>query len=621
MIDFLLVWEARPRVRKSPARELLDSLGRRRVVLPTLSVCFEARRRPGLTLYAWGNDVPPMAASKRIRSDDEGISLLDGWMLPALGERPVANIEEARAHFGAGRSGAGEFLFLDIDADGNGRIVRNLLASVQLYSHVTPNLVILSTRASMIAGYLGEMRLNLDFARWVGTYSVPCTNDSLFRGVGCVPPGTTIAIEKGRPVISPPTHNVLAREDLQLGYVRDRRAFWDEVFENLIGLMRVIEATDLTIDFPLSGGRDSRLLLGLVLAAGHRERISRVFTNGPEFSPEVRAAQAVTHHLGLEHESVWSGTARAPSTAHVSHDLPLHLLVTEGEMSPIDLTPRTIPRDIFQLSGQESGLRNIAGARDVSSREAIARWLGSTVGRGDTCGVLRPEIAARNMEDVELFLERAASDGTPFEQIPTRHRVSFRGSRWVSRVWGVTNAVSFSPHIFRSEIVTLATYNSGARSRRLEEFHFEMLRRIDAKLVEIPFAGQRWDDELIDLAGTPISNPEPLTWPEGSTPFSQRPMFAALQANFESFKGFILTKGGPVLDEVLDKDRVRAFTVDQLKPGHVQPLWQLFQCSLLESIEDFSLLRTSSWRELGIPDFAAAELAPPAVPGTETIAA
>ncbi len=607
MIDFLLVWDkssARPG--KTGLSELARELGQLCIVPPTLSLQWQPRATPGLTVFVWGHDVVPLSAEQRVASSPFGLNLFNGWMLPNLGGAPLPDVHAVKAHLGEGASGYGEFLFLDLDHNGNGSIVRNLLGSVQLYQHRSRDLVLLSTRSSIIAKYLGDTRLNAGFARWVANYSVPMTDDALFDGITAVPPGSSIEIEAGRPMVAPPTGNILASEALQARYRQNRAAYWDEVYHNLVQLMRVVEATDLSIDFPLSGGRDSRLMLGLVLAAGYRDRISRVFTNGPDYSPEVQSAKAVAEHLGLAHQAVWAGPPGVQSSSQVTRELPLHLLVTEGEMSPIDLTARTTPRKLFQLSGQESGLRNIAGKRDLATRAAITQWLISTVGGGDMCGIMSEAAVEQNRADVERYISAAEAAGIPYEQVPTRHRVQFRGSRWVSRVWGSANAIGFSPHIFRSEVVTLATYNSGARSRSLEEFHFEMLRRIDPALVELPFAGQSWDPELLAMVDDPPANPEPLSWPEGSTMFSQRLMYGTLQNNFEAFKRFVIDHSGDTLHALLDMDRLRAFEVEQLKPGHVQPFWQIVQCALTEHIGDFARLRDLAWQDLDLPELALA---------------
>ena len=190
MIDFLLAYEANPRAKAPAPDETLEFLGKHRIVLPTMSVAWHPERMAGLHVYAWGHDVAPLPAAKRIRSSKAGVSIFDGWMLPTLGEPPVPDVEAAKAHFDKSRSAVGEFLFLDVDGKGDGRVVRNLLGSIQLYAHVSKDRVLLGTRSSIVAAYLGGRGLNPGFARWVGTYSVPFSNDSAFEGVTCVPPGS-----------------------------------------------------------------------------------------------------------------------------------------------------------------------------------------------------------------------------------------------------------------------------------------------------------------------------------------------------------------------------------------------------------------------------------------------
>jgi hypothetical protein len=272
-------------------------------------------------------------------------------------------------------------------------------------------------------------------------------------------------------------------------------------------------------------------------------------------------------------------------------------------MSPSDLSPSMAPRRTFELTGQEAGLRNIAGSRDVSTREKLKQWMLVHLGRGDFCGIMTVAAREQCLADIEAYIQLCEASGTPYDQIPSLHRVTYRGSHWVSRVWGVRNTIGFSPQVFRSEVVTRATYNAGARSRQLEEFHFQMLRRIDPALLSIPFAGQTWNPELLAMLDQQMTPPDPLTWPEGFSVFAQRGMFGALKDNFAGFKSFIEDNAGDALQEVIDLDRLRSFAPEQVMMGHVQPLWQVFQSALLASTSDFASLRTASFEEFGLPDF------------------
>ncbi|MBL8595741.1 MAG: hypothetical protein JNK01_23880, partial [Devosia sp.] len=58
MIDFLLVWDkssARPG--KTGHGELARELGQLCIVPPTLSLQWQSRATPGLTVFVWGHDV------------------------------------------------------------------------------------------------------------------------------------------------------------------------------------------------------------------------------------------------------------------------------------------------------------------------------------------------------------------------------------------------------------------------------------------------------------------------------------------------------------------------------------------------------------------------------------
>jgi hypothetical protein len=125
-------------------------------------------------------------------------------------------------------------------------------------------------------------------------------------------------------------------------------------------------------------------------------------------------------------------------------------------------------------------------------------------------------------------------------------------------------------------------------------------------LTELPFAGQGWDPDLLALTGDTRSFGEPLTWPSGFTMFSQRQMYGALQSNFDEFAAFVVDRAGPVLRSVIDIDRLLDFDTANLKPGHVQPLWQVFQCALFESSPAFSDLRHKPADYLGLPEFSQA---------------
>jgi len=595
MLDFLVVSND---VAKRSSLELgagvflpKNNLHRSSTINPDYDIKWKPRQCSSIIVYAWGVDVSPSSAMERVIVDDSGIVLFNGWAVPELSCACFTTAAAARMHANTINAWAGEFMALFIDQNGNGEINRNLLASVQLYVHNDGPLTLISTRPSIIAAYLGKKSLSPDFARWVANYAIPMTRNTIFEGIHFLPPGTSIKIHSGKIETNLPSGDILFSETLAEQYLSNRTSYWDGVYENLINLLRVIEVTDNSIDFPISGGKDSRLLLGLLVGAGYKSRIKSSFTNGPEFSPEVISGKMVADHLGIPHRNVWSGT----QTRERLDDLPIkllqHLFIGEGEISPVDLSSSTRVHNRFSLTGQESGLRNIAGKRDVSTDELLRLWMRIHLGNGDFCGIMTDSAIEACRADITAYVDKAIADSTPFEQLPTRHRVEFRGSRWVSRIWKIHNSVGFSPQVFRSEIITKATYNAGARSRRLEEFHYEMLRRVTPGLVNIPFSGQTWDAELGGIVKEAPPNLSPLVWPDGFTVFSRRGMYGVMQDHWDDIKSFISGNASPAFSSVIDLDKLRNMPAAKILGGHVERLWQVVSLAIFEAIYDFSDLR------------------------------
>jgi hypothetical protein len=603
MIDFLLAWSSDPAIIENIKRKQPE-LSRMRPVTPTYTEIWQTCQAPAVAVLVYGHDVPPIPARSRISSiQDDHIAMLNGWVIPSIGKPPATSVLEASQHFSVSDVAYGEYLYFEMDRYANGRLLRNLLSPVQLYFYETEQLCLLSTRVSLVAEvlrYYNQLTLSRDFARWVANYSVGFTEQSLFSNVRFVPQGSKVTISQGRPHVERPSRNdILTDAHLQELYRLDRTAYWDRLFDILIGLTRVVEMTDLPIEFPLSGGKDSRLLLGLLVAGGHLDRIQLTYTNGPEVSPEVRSARLVAQCLGLPHE-IRQGGLPNQNKQEITSRLPIHLLLSEGEISPIDLMWRNKPRAIFSLHGQEGGLRNIAGKREIETEKQLRQWFRVHLGNGDICGIFKDEVVEANIADIDAYIDRVLEEGIHPGQVPTLHRIQFRLARWVGRVWGVLNNLSFAPFIFVSDAIVCGTYNAGHRSRTLEEFHYEMLRRACPELVKIPFSCQTWDPELATLTGTDIEVTRPLQWPDDYPIFRQRGTASLLKDNFIAIKAYLMRSDGPIIPWLVNFYKLMDFKAEQLRSGHIAPLWQMIQLRLVEDIDDFgSLLEGGNY---GLPD-------------------
>jgi len=597
MFDFVLTVGA-----NAPRQPTLD-LSKFSAHRPERVLRFSAGHEAGISVEAfWWESHPVHLLADRIRIDHAGFSLLAGYPLDE-NMKPIQTVEKFDPE--RAQDYDGDYFFLQVDQSGACRVIRSVVCSYPLYIAEGNGCSVLASRAMLAAvAAQGNNRPlpELGFARWICTYGGAGNTDALFEGVRNVLWNESISVRNGQIAIGEPDYGFLFDQAMQDRHARSPDKYWDEVFDYLVASMSVLGFSDIPIEFPLSGGKDSRLLLGLLFASNERGRLKRVFTNGPVVSPEVRSARMVCEALGLRHEFVDHTSVSKSQRFTMDDKILRHVHTTEGEMSPHDPTFGGRAARVIQLHGLESGLRNIAGTRELTTREKLLGWYDIHLAKGDKCQLFLPGVADHNLEDTRQFVDRALSAGMAPEQIPTLHRVLLRSGRWVSRTWRAYNDRFFAPYVFANTTLLKASFNIGALARGHEEFHFEMLRRVSPDLIEIPFAGQTWDSILLERHG--LQSSVPLRWPENTPLQTTKNTHLAIYKSFETLRKFLMTHEGHVTDRLLDRDKLAEFSLEGAHPSIYLAFWNFVQVAALELVPNLeSLTSGATGPEIGLPTF------------------
>jgi hypothetical protein len=237
----------------------------------------------------------------------------------------------------------------------------------------------------------------------------------------------------------------------------------------------------------------------------------------------------------------------------------------------------------------------------------LVRWFEIHLGEGDRCRMFRSGVADETLDEIRAYVDAALAAGIAPEDVPSLHRVTYRMGRWVARTWRMYNDRWFAPYLFVDADLIRATFNSGAASRHREEFHFEMLKRMDKRLISIPFAGQTWDPSLA-VDGV---LPAPFEWSSAREERRARPTHEAIVRAFPLLQEFFRTHSGPTTDQILDRDRFAALDIENMHPATYQSLWQLVQIALLERVSDLgSLTDRRPATDYGLPSFNFDPLSP-----------
>lgn len=587
MLDFMIVW-TRKELPQLSDEAFIAKLQEIRPVKTDSSTFWQPPLCSDMHVWVWGTEVAPYKIADQLVQNYKGLSFMNGWVMPALGRAPVQRVSDVRASGGDAAQLHGEFVLANIDNRGNGSLRRNLFASSPVYYHEGAQCTVIASRAGLVSAFLRHdftADIDADFVRW-GVSSAVCLNQaSMHKQVSILPQGASVSFKSGRPKITLASGDLFRRDALAELYRNDSVKFWDQAFERLLGLTHAVNVTDAPLDLMLSGSKDSRLMLAILQKAGLGDCIRKITVNGADENPDVVVAREICKLYDVPLEVNFNPNAKPAITEPLTERMLAHLKFSEGEMSPADIFWRTDPKYSVNLPINEVGVRNIAGQTSITSREELKAWFDAHLGKYDVCGYLHASAKAANAEEVEAYISKCEKLGIDYAQVPTYHRLESRMARWNARLWSASNALQFSPFLFQSEDVVLYTYNAGATSRAKEEFFFEMLKRCEPKLLEIPLTHQGWSKEL--LAGNDSTQvaQEPIVWNEQLKPAAHRPVHMAMYHHFDEIKEYIAANAGDAITSVVDLERLRKMRIAGVQAKHMVPLWQLLQLTVAGTIK------------------------------------
>ena len=245
---------------------------------------------------------------------------------------------------------------------------------------------------------------------------------------------------------------------------------------------------------PVTGGRDSRLVLAAALRAGID---FRAVTVGGESAPDVVIAQAWCERAGIPHERL----DEPPGGTFFDHRAAAERTAIIGGGAAVADAPGGIPGDAVAgplavwHSGQGGeiarGIYGHTAGADHLYRTFVARRPG------------RPELLSAEGEqrvraEIERFTDEMVAAGVPPAEVPDAFYLLQRMGMWAAMGHSVVEWIrdTTSPLWSTSVIPHMLAVPPDRRAR--EAFHIDVLRALAPELVPVPFADR--DGWLADQA-------------------------------------------------------------------------------------------------------------------------
>jgi len=393
---------------------------------------------------------------------------------------------------------AGEYAIARLHADGTIEALGDPAGLYQLF-HPADGRPILSNRASMVAILGGIAETDRESALWLGTIGYRVGPASGWAGVTQLGQAARLIADRAGSRIDREPFRLSERR----GFAQGGQALLEEGLEQAKAAIRLATG-DGPLDLPITGGKDSRVVLAIALAAGFRDRLT-LFTRGYAGHPDVVVGEMIAARLGLPHR-------REP---------PL------GSDLPADLQSRDFLRLLgtiaWQADGAVGGWDNISGTA-IGRATIVSGHLGEVLkayakrppegaldpasmvrlqAPFDPIELLRSEARARLSDRIDdrMALHRAAD--AEEADLPDLFYWENRVPNWLGGIRGI-KAFERQPVLpLGVPALMRLAFLMRADERKAELAHFRLIQAAAPELIDLPFAHQSWSPVL----GTAVTAP------------------------------------------------------------------------------------------------------------------
>ena len=459
--------------------------------------------------------------SSRFAGDGDAFVVFNGPAFAADRDQRVVADDlltkyRARDPEGLADSLRGSYNFVGVAPDAGLKAFGDFSGTYPLYWHAGRGFTVVSNRSLTVSDLVGSRAWNPRALAWVIARANLAGDDLPLRHVRHIPPGLEARAAWGTGELELETSSMSIWPGASDEQGRDNLTSetWDEITDALVGNVRALESVDAPLRLGLTGGKDSRLCLALVKAAGLRHRVD-VFTSGGPDSPEVQVARAVAEVAGFAH-----GTPGAPGTT--AQSAPNVVAPTKQSPPDIDVEQvwRRLRRNITRYDAvipawtalQNATHRpfvNIKGfggeffrrgsnqrshSKEVRSVDELAEQFAADHRAMDQLGIIRPAEAEYQKQWIESWIHTTAHQ-VRGDVVLEKFHVEVDFAHWFGPLLQCApQSVTINPLV--SRLAAQKNLELSATARHRERFHFEVMRRAAPELVPIPFLNDWWAPEL-----------------------------------------------------------------------------------------------------------------------------
>ncbi len=412
---------------------------------------------------------------------------------------------------------SGMFTMVHLRVEGTGWVTADPLGTGMAYSADAPTHSVVTNRAALAASLVTPPgRRPVRDLEGMGLFAFTGTlqgEHTGFEAVRVIPQGSIVHLARGR---APRTHTWSTMPWWVDGPEVDLDTAVERSLVRLRAGVRLLASPgEQRAVCELTGGKDSRLVLALLLAEGLAHEVE-FRTWGPPDLPDVLVATRLAERYGLDHrvgvgplvDRTGRSHDRHPGHSDTSSDWSVrpmdleehyrhHVWVSSGGVSLWDLyAPLWPPPSGVALSGigVEILSTNYPSTNRVDRPELLSRFVHSGGFVYDSARLLKNDVARHLRGVLARHLREARPDAGDSLDAVDGYYVREKFRRWS----GAITEVGVRERMFALYDLPVLrdAFAIGSQTRRSDVFHYRLMEACAPGLARMPFSGGGWSPEL-----------------------------------------------------------------------------------------------------------------------------
>jgi hypothetical protein len=487
-------------------------------------------------------EVPDQEAGARWHVDRDGLVAFAGDVWPRRGgwrgggsrAAQLASRRRGGTTLGAGDDLAGAYVAVSLGRRGIGRVEADPLGFGLVYWGRAGDLVVVSSRAALAAELLaaargGRPKRDVIGAGWLAYGARYIGGQTGFEGVGVAPEGSVLEIGAAGVEVRRPTRPPWR---MPAECTTSPAQLLEEARDEMLTTIRTARSSaDTPVRTGLTGGKDSRLVLALLLGDGSLDDVE-FRTMGRADLPDVVIASEIAGSFGLRHvvnpgfDESWAWRVELDEKVRASghpgmssREIGFRVAAWMGSGTRNVIEPgiqRGARQTLLNGLGGELLRTNWPATGRLRSKAAAARFPHEGLKCG-TLGLLRPEALAHYRAETHRVLFADIDDTDSPQDVVD----AFYMRHWLRRWLAYDHELNVDGRRFPLYSITAVrlAFAVGSVNRRADWIHRRLIRDSCEQLLDFPLTSGTWSstDDAVLITPPPQSEPAPPAPPPSPT--------------------------------------------------------------------------------------------------------